>query len=86
MVLLIVNFKTGDESVSFYDVAVLIETETIDRRALEKAFSSCEIDYEEDDYYEECVKRVLNGAGYKWSFLNSSIPQCNRYYQVFVSP
>ena len=83
MVLLILNFETGDSDCKFWTVSALVEG-NFDGAALEDAFSSYFESADEDLTFEEMAEDVLNSMGWKWQFVDTKIPSCDYMYTMWL--
>ena len=84
MVLLILNFQTGEPSCPYWTIPVLVE-ENFDGATLEDAFSSFfESDYDEDLDFEDIVNDVLSSMGWKWHFVDTKIPSCDYMHTMWL--
>lgn len=83
--LLIINFETGDASVPYYDVPVVINAKNFDYKTFEDSFASyLDSNMPDDKDYEDMVEEVLNESGYEWSFVSNKIPECNNYKLMYI--
>ena len=74
MVILLFLFETGDASIPYYDVPVLVE-ETANFRRIERLAK--EAVFSEEDSHEDVVRRVLDTEPYRWSFFDERTKETN---------
>lgn len=75
--LLIVQFETGDSSVRYYEVPVVVQNCTWGQvKEIEDSFSSFIETMDEDLDYEDIVDAVMSHSGFDYTFIQSDIPSC----------
>jgi hypothetical protein len=83
MVLLILNFETGECDCPFWTVAALVES-NFDGASLEDAFVSYFEAADEDLTFEEIIEDVLNSMGWRWHFVDTKIPSCDYMHTMWL--
>lgn len=76
--LLIFQFETGDSSVRYYEVPIVITSGcNWDKlREVENSIDSFVRNVHGDCDYEDMVEAVMNKSGLIYEFIQSDIPQC----------
>ena len=75
--LLIIQFETGDSSVRYYEVPIVVkECSWAKCNEIEDSFASF-VESEDDDLeYEDVVEKVMEASGLKYEFSQGDIPAC----------
>ena len=74
MVILLFLFETGDASIPYYDVPVLVE-ETANFRRIERLAK--EAVFSEEVSHEDIVRRVLDTEPYRWCYFDERNKESN---------
>lgn len=75
--LLIFQFETGDSSVKYYEVLIIVRSCTWGRvKEIEDSISSFMETMDEDLDYEDIVDTVMYHSGFGYSFVQGNIPSC----------
>lgn len=84
MILLIMNFETGDNECPYWMVMATVEGD-FDGESLDDAFASYFEDADTEDLeFEDMAADVLNSMGWKWNFVDNKIPSCDSYYNIWL--
>ena len=84
--LLIVQFETGDSSVKYYEVPVIIKEEcTWDKLGeIEDSFAAFVESMDDDLDYEDIVQAVMDASGVDYEFCLGDIPACKYFRTIQI--
>lgn len=84
--LLIVQFETGDSSVKYYEVPVIIKGECSwdTLHEIEDSFAAFIEAMDDDLDYEDMVQAVMDVSGLEYEFCLGGIPACKYFRTIQV--
>lgn len=85
MILLMLNFETGDTALPYWQVLVTVDDARFYGEELEDSFASYLESVDTDDMeFEDIVKEVMTASEWSWAFVDTKIPPCDSVYNIWL--